>query len=163
MRCRVIWSVSLSDNVCPCVFSFSAFRMAAHGKGRGGSVLFVVMVLGCFSSGVEGGECSYRHRNVKAENMGACNTCEASCATCTKTAAENGCGACTYNHCENGCGHFFGTRPGYPTLSSCKAFCVSPPMNRPRQCNPAVWCRVRAANSCSLLTHTRPASVGVPL
>ena len=112
-----------------CVCSLSAFRVAAHGKGRGGSVLFVVMVLAWFPVGVEGGACSYSPRtgdpsNVKAENMAACETCEASCSS---TVA-----------CETGCAQFYGK---YPSLTSCKARCVRRQINR-HQCDPAVWCCV---------------------
>jgi len=89
-----------------CVSSLSAFRVAARGKGRGVSVLFVVMVLAWFPSGVEGGECSYSGYDVKAENMAACNTCEASCSG---------------TFCGNGCAFFYGD---YPTLASCKTKCV---------------------------------------
>ena len=106
VRCRVIWSVcpSLMMNVHACL-PF-ALRMAAHGKGRGGSVLFVLVALACFPTGVEGGKCSYSGYNVKAANMGACNTCEASC---------SGDG-----RCEFGCTFFYGD---YPTLASCKTRC----------------------------------------
>ena len=141
--------VSLSDDVCTCVSSLSAFRMAARGKGRGGSVLFVVIVLACFPSRVVGVICTDSYFNVKAENMGACNTCEASC---------SGDADCGY-----GCASFFGD---YPTLASCKSHCnVRPQMNRPQR-NPAVWCLCmpqtrcvcvgwwRGLSSCSFLTDT---------
>ena len=79
--------------------------MAARGKGWGVSVFLVVMMLACFSSGVEGGRCSQTGANVKAENMEACQTCGASCS----------------GDCEYGCAFFYG---GYPTLAKCKNKCV---------------------------------------
>ena len=93
-----------------------------YGKGRGVSVFLVLVVLAWFPSAVEGGRCSHSSINVKAANMGACKTCEASCSS--------------NSICEYGCAAFFGD---YPTLASCKAKCdVRPQMNR-TQCNPAVW------------------------
>jgi hypothetical protein len=118
VRCRVIWYVALSDDVCACVSSLSAFRMAVHGNRWSGSVLFVLVVLTCFPTGVEGGPCSISGSNVIAENMGACNTCEANCSG---------------TYCDLGCAWFYNSydllvlqREGtlsYPTLSSCKDRC----------------------------------------
>ena len=48
---------------------------------------------------------------AKAENMGACKTCDASCSGDYSDKTD----------CNFGCAQFYGD---YPTLTSCKAHCV---------------------------------------
>ena len=79
--------------------------MVMRGNMWSGSAFLVLVALACFPTGVEGGECSYSGYNVKAANMGACNTCEASCSG---------------TYCEYGCSYFYGE---YSTLASCKTRC----------------------------------------
>ena len=54
-------------------------QMVMRGNMWSGSAFLVLGALACFPTGVEGGECSYSGYNVKAANMGACNTCKSSC------------------------------------------------------------------------------------
>ena len=132
-----------------------AFRMEMRWNRWGGSAFLMLVALAWFPAGVEGA--------CFGPNMGACNTCEASCRD--------------IGYCGRGCALFLGkgySAGDYPTLASCKAECgVSPQMNRPNVtllCGVCVCrkrgvcvCGWRGVSSCSFLTHTRPASGGVPL
>ena len=118
--------------------------MVMRGNMWSRSAFLVLAALACFPTGVEGGSCSDYWNNVKAENMGACNTCEASCSG-------------TYG-CGYGCSYFYGK---YSTLASCKTKCdVRPQMNRPNVtllCGVCV-CRKRGVCVCvsgELYHHVR--------